>query len=282
MLQVDENIGGRQDQKYNGLRTKTLAVGLLMMVGCFVVGYFSATTTTTTAHTRGVSSPNGNSFHIYKPIPSEEFYSIHYPAISRSLNSCIFFFTKHNLTLIRSGKVNGMVSNLQHYPYVHITNNTPYATPASAPRKWPFYDDDDDPAGPTYVLHAVHVVYNGGYCADDYVYEAIAPGGSWTASSRGLCLVHFVSAILALPGFPDGFECGQYKSSGTSYSQYSIIMDGDCHDVCACSVVRIWTGKPSLYLGDYFRKKIHTTRTDDNENCDFERTEKITHTQIKY
>ena len=46
MLQVDENIGGRQDQKNNGL-TKTLAVGLLMVVGCFVVGYFSAGTTAT-------------------------------------------------------------------------------------------------------------------------------------------------------------------------------------------------------------------------------------------
>ena len=60
MLQVDENIGGRQDQKNNGLQTKTLAVGLLMVLGCFAVGYFSATTTTATAHTRGVSSPNGN------------------------------------------------------------------------------------------------------------------------------------------------------------------------------------------------------------------------------
>ena len=47
MLQVDENIGGRQDQKSYGLRTKTLAVGLLMVLGCFAVGYFSATTTTT-------------------------------------------------------------------------------------------------------------------------------------------------------------------------------------------------------------------------------------------
>ena len=71
MLQVDENIGGRQDQKSNGLRTKTLAVGLLMVLGCFAVGYFSATTTTTTttAHPR-VSLPNGNSRHIYKPFPS--------------------------------------------------------------------------------------------------------------------------------------------------------------------------------------------------------------------
>ena len=82
MLQVDENIGGRQDQKYNGLRTKMSAVGLLMMVGCFVVGYFSAATTTNnntaTAQTL-VSAPNGNSCHIYKPIPSQKFYIIHSP-----------------------------------------------------------------------------------------------------------------------------------------------------------------------------------------------------------
>jgi len=57
MLQVDENIGGRQDQKNNRLQTKTLAVGLLMLVGCFAVGYFNAGTTTT-ANTRGVASPN--------------------------------------------------------------------------------------------------------------------------------------------------------------------------------------------------------------------------------
>ena len=61
MLQVDENIGGRQDQKNHSLRTKMLAGGLLMVVGCFAVGYFSATTTTTaittTANTR-VSPPN--------------------------------------------------------------------------------------------------------------------------------------------------------------------------------------------------------------------------------
>ena len=65
MLQVDENIGGRQDQKSNGLRTKTLAVGLLMVLGCFAVGYFSATTTTTatttTAHTRvDMSTPSAD------------------------------------------------------------------------------------------------------------------------------------------------------------------------------------------------------------------------------
>ena len=78
MLQVDENIGGRQDQKNNGLQTKTLAVGLLMVVGCFVVGYFSAGTTAT-AHTRGVLSPNGNSFSNMTTQLFTKFCSIQYP-----------------------------------------------------------------------------------------------------------------------------------------------------------------------------------------------------------
>ena len=88
MLQVDANIGGRQDQKNNSLRIKTLAVGLLMVVGCFAVGYFSAGTTT--AHTR-VSTPNGNSFQkqfIHKKI---RFNSL--PTISLSLNTCGSFFS---------------------------------------------------------------------------------------------------------------------------------------------------------------------------------------------
>ena len=87
MPQVEENIGGRQDQKNNSLRTKTLAVGLLVVVGCFVVGVFRATTTTTTtAQARDVSSsPNGNSCHIYKK-----------QIIRRKI---LFQFSPHNLTL---------------------------------------------------------------------------------------------------------------------------------------------------------------------------------------
>ena len=103
MLQIDENIGGRQDQKNNGLRTKTLAVGLLMMAGCFVVGYFGATTTTTTtAHTRNVSSPNGKSSQ-KQFIRKILFKSV--STILRSINSCIFFFsntTCHSLAPAKS------------------------------------------------------------------------------------------------------------------------------------------------------------------------------------
>ena len=58
MPQVEENIGGRHDQKKNQSRTtKTwAAVGLLMMVGCFAVGYFRATTTTTATTTVAILS----------------------------------------------------------------------------------------------------------------------------------------------------------------------------------------------------------------------------------
>ena len=58
MLQVDENIGGRQDQKNQNQRTKMLAVGLMMVLGCFAVGYFSATAPNATT----TASQNGNSF----------------------------------------------------------------------------------------------------------------------------------------------------------------------------------------------------------------------------
>ena len=99
MLQVDANIGGRQDQKNNGLRTKTWAVGLLIVLGCFVVGYFGATTTTTTAYTR-MSSPNGNSCHIYKKqIICRKILFNSVPTTSLSTNSCIFFSFKHNVSL---------------------------------------------------------------------------------------------------------------------------------------------------------------------------------------
>ena len=94
MLQVDENIGGRQDQKSYGLRTKTLAVGLLMVLGCFAVGYFSVTTTTiaTTAHTR-VSSPNGNSFPIYN---NKKYSQNSFQFFITHILTCVFFFSKHN------------------------------------------------------------------------------------------------------------------------------------------------------------------------------------------
>ena len=215
MLQVDENIGGRQDQKNNRLQTKTLAVGLLMLVGCFVVGYFSAGTTATAtnaAHTR-VSSPNGNSFQMYQWINRILFNSL--PTISRSLNSCIFFFKHQPVT--RFVKVGDMVSNLQHYPYVTITNKTPY----------------------------VSVVYSSlKFCRNDSIDEVIAPGGTWTASSRGNC---FFFTSLTIPDVRNkrgtsALTCASYASSGTSYLIYSILMKGDD----ACYTKQPWNPRVSM------------------------------------
>ena len=72
-------------------------------------------------------------------------------------------------------------------------------------------------------------------CSTDLVVDPIAPGGTWTASSRGVCLVTYIYAALHIPDpdFPDAagiLECKHYHSSGTSYSQFSIIMDGE--DAC--------------------------------------------------
>jgi len=172
MLQVDENIGGRQDQKNQNLPTKMLAVGLLMLVGvgCFVVGFFSVTTTNTanTAHTR-VSSP----------------------------------------------KVDGMVSNLQDYPVVHITNKTPHYSPR------------------------VFVRFDGSSCYPDFTPSGLDDGDTWTPNKREGCLVGKISAILNLstgslaPQYNE-IECAPYFRSGTGYSIFFILMKGD-HACCVLS-----------------------------------------------
>ena len=129
----------------------------------------------------------------------------------------IFFFTKHNLPLNHSGKVDGMVSNLQHYPYVTITNKTPYDTHKFGP--------------PFTWLGFGYVQYDGAFCSMDIIDDVIASGDAWTASSRGLCLVEIISVLVALPGLPDGLECAPYESGwGTAHSMFSIFMKGD--DAC--------------------------------------------------
>jgi hypothetical protein len=63
------------------------------------------------------------------------------------------------------------------------------------------------------------VVYSSWVCSnDDY---SAGAGGSWTASSRGVCLVTEITAFI------DGVWAKPYKSIGTSYSQFAIVkVDG--------------------------------------------------------
>ena len=91
------------------------------------------------------------------------------------------------------------------YPRVTIKNDTPY----------------DTLPGGTYVLES-------SFCHSDDILEGIASRDTWTEpTSRGLCLVAKIAATLILPDGGGPLQCQDYNSVGTSYSIYSIIMDGD-------------------------------------------------------
>ena len=130
-----------------------------------------------------------------------------------------------------------MVSNLQRNPYVTITNKTPYATFPTFPPK----DGDHD----TIVMY---VAQSCSSPSPDRKWGVIASGDTWATGSKA-CLVKMIYTALTTPdpdspdapdyhpSYPNRKErvrtltCRKYYySSGTSYSQFSIIMDGD--DAC--------------------------------------------------
>ena len=65
------------------------------------------------------------------------------------------------------------------------------------------------------------VSYAGPYLLCKTDYYSIAPKGSWTASSRGLCLVTKITAAVEAPY--GKVYATPYKSSGTGYSQFAVI-----------------------------------------------------------
>ena len=66
------------------------------------------------------------------------------------------------------------------------------------------------------------VTYASIFCSDDN-YSA-TPYTTWSASSRGICLVTEISATVKTP---DGdIVATPYSSSGTSYSQFAVIQTG--------------------------------------------------------
>ena len=115
---------------------------------------------------------------------------------------------------------------LQHYPFVTITNKTPYKVrPPKVGQQSVLYFSDP--------MHWL--------CPSEYMYDGLPAGQTWTATSRGLCLVWNVRVTLAYPSkYPrshpkyhpsqDYLLCALYSSSGTSHSIYSILMKGD--DAC--------------------------------------------------
>eukprot|EP00122_Pirum_gemmata_P005012 Pgem_evm1s4568 len=82
----------------------------------------------------------------------------------------------------------------ESYPYVNIINSTPYVACGT-------------------VHYASIFCKNDNYC--------VSPYSSWTASSRGVCLVTKIDGIVQYPGSDK--SCSVYSSSGTSYSQFTVI-----------------------------------------------------------
>ena len=114
---------------------------------------------------------------------------------------------------------------LQFYPYVTITNKTPL-----------------DLRPPQEVSFSVK--YKGGplFCDSDFLMEGmegLAAGETWTASSRGLCLVKTIRARLWYYTEEEGWrsvDCAPYSSSGTSHSIYSILMKGNDPNRNVCCI----------------------------------------------
>ena len=63
------------------------------------------------------------------------------------------------------------------------------------------------------------VQYASAFCSnDDY---CVSPGRTWTASSRGVCLITKITASVQTPG--GDTVAVEYTSSGTSYSTFAVI-----------------------------------------------------------
>ena len=106
---------------------------------------------------------------------------------------------------------------LQHYDYVTITNKTPYEVLPQHSESWEY-------EGVNYYA-----------CASDFMYDGLPAGQTWSASSRGFCLVLHIYATLGYYNNKHGEEhwswltCTPYASSGTAYSIYYVVMNGDNH-----------------------------------------------------
>jgi len=93
-----------------------------------------------------------------------------------------------------------------HYPYADIHNTSPYPIQAK-------------------------VTYASLFCKDDIV--TINPYDTWTADSRGICLITKVTALMELD--QGDIDCVPYTSSGTSYSTFAVAFD----DPLKCHVHRV-------------------------------------------
>ena len=137
------------------------------------------------------------------------------------VSSVTLFFSRPRAARIEPSSV-----LLQHYSYVTITNKTPLNVLGSIP---PFLSTP-------YSL----VSYLGRDlgCRPDFIYEDLPAGQTWTASSRGICLVNRIQVTLGhyrKDGSWHWLWCAPYISSGTSHSIYSVLMNVDDDACCVRS-----------------------------------------------
>lgn len=66
------------------------------------------------------------------------------------------------------------------------------------------------------------VYYMSAFCSDDDY--SVTPYTTWTASSRGVCLLTKITALVKTPN--GEINATPYTSSGTSYSQFAILQTG--------------------------------------------------------
>ena len=153
------------------------------------------------------------------------------------------------VSVLRDSSRNAPESELlQHYPYVTITNKTPFDV------RRPMKDDPWNFRLSNFSVGYLKIFAMFG-CPYDFMREGLSSGRTITASSRGLCLVDEIYATLKYPvsapptkAFSrssrntsldkDGWlalECTPYISSGTSHSIYSILMKDDDGGCCILS-----------------------------------------------
>ena len=65
-------------------------------------------------------------------------------------------------------------------------------------------------------------------CSDDS-YDVKPQPGKWTGPSRGICLVHKITATVHnVTGCDGDVQATSYHSTGTAYSQYVVVPVGKC------------------------------------------------------
>lgn len=88
------------------------------------------------------------------------------------------------------------------------------------------------------------VSYMSLFCSDDNY--SVTPDTTWTAKSRGVCLLTKITATVKTP--EGDFVASPYTSSGTSYSNFAVISTGKNKFAVTRIVTAVTAGAPEEYV----------------------------------